>query len=250
MANYTFTDDRADPARADTLTRRVYEALRDEIINGVLQPGDRLVRKKVAQRLGVSPMPVMEALYRLEVDGLVESRPLYGCRVKPLTLDDIENDLVLREAIECQAARLCAERASDADMARLKQLARQLDRTVAKGDPRSKLGMQLHFDLHLGIGRATGYKSLEEELGRVWFQRYMYLNWISATIVDPVPAKWHQRLMEGIGSREPARAEAAMREHVRHGQSRSQESLEYYLKENALQRGSGGVCPELQQKCG
>ncbi len=238
MANYTFTDDSAGVAPADTLTRRVYETLRDEIIDGVLEPGDRLVRKKVAERLGVSPMPVMEALYMLEVDGLVESRPLYGCRVKPLTLDDIENDLVLREAIECQAARLCSERASDEDMARLKTLARQLDRTMAKGDPKSKLGMQLHFDLHLGIGRATGYKSLEEELGRVWFQRYMSLNWISATLVEPVPAKWHQQLMEAISSRDPARAEAAMREHVRHGQSCSQESLDYYLQQSG-ERGTG-----------
>lgn len=230
MANYTFTDDSSEIAPADTLTRRVYETLRDEIIDGVLAPGDRLVRKKVAARLGVSPMPVMEALYMLEVDGLVESRPLYGCRVKPLTMDDIENGLVLREAIECQAARLCAERASDADMARLKRLARQLDGTVAKGDPQSKLGMQLHFDLHLGIGRATGYKSLGDELERVWFQRYMYLNWISATIVEPVPAKWHEHLMNTIAGRDPLRAEEAMREHVRHGQDKNKEALDYYLE--------------------
>jgi len=231
MANYTFTEESPDAAPADTLTRRVYETLRDEILEGALRPGDRLVRKKVAGRLGVSPMPVTEALYMLEVDGLVESRPLYGCRVRPLTLDDVENGLVLREAIECHAARVCAERASDADLARLEKLARQLDGTVTRADPHSKLGMRLHLDFHLGIAAATGYRSLGDELQRVWFQRYMYLNWISATIVAPVPAKWHQRLMKGISSRDPAGAEAAMREHVRYGQDSSQESLDYYLEE-------------------
>ena len=50
----------------------------------------------------------------LEVDGLVENRPLYGCRVRPLTSKMFYNDQVLREAIECQVARLCSENISDA----------------------------------------------------------------------------------------------------------------------------------------
>ena len=229
MANYTFSDDSEGEAPTDTLTRRVYETIRDEIVDGALRPGDRLARKKLAERLGVSRMPVTEALYMLEIDGLVESRPMYGCRVRLLTLVDIENAFVLREAIECQAARICAEKASDADLSRMQQLARQLDQTVAKSDPHSRLGMRLHLDIHLGIAAATGYQSLGDELRRVWFQRYMYLNWINATVVDPVPAKWHQKLIEAIASRDPARAESAMREHVRHGHSYSQESLDYYL---------------------
>lgn len=233
MANYTFTDERPTDAPADTLTQRVYETLRDEIIEGQLEPGVRLVRKKLAERLGVSPMPVTEALYMLEVDGLVESRPLYGCRIRPLTLADLENGLVLREAIECQAARICAERASEADLARLDKLARQLDGAVANADPHSKLGMRLHLDFHLGIAAAGGYHSLGDELQRVWFRRYMYLNWISATVVAPVPANWHQQLMQGIRSRDEERADQAMRNHVRHGQERSQQALEYYLEQRA-----------------
>jgi DNA-binding GntR family transcriptional regulator len=233
MANYTFTDEETDSAPKDTLTRRVYQTLRDDIIEGALAPGERLVRKKIAGRLGVSPMPVTEALYMLELDGLVENRPMYGCRVRPLTLDDVENGLILREAIECQAARTCAEKASDAQLARLEKLASQLDQTMEKADPRSRLGMRLHIDLHLGITEATGYASLGDELQRVWFQRYMYLNWITATLCDPVPAKWHQKLMEGIRSRDPACAEAAMREHVQHGHNYNQESLDYYLKQIA-----------------
>lgn len=233
MANYLFTDDSVASASADTLTRRVYETLRDEIIDGVLRPGDRLVRKRVAGRLGVSPMPVTEALYMLEVDGLVESRPLCGCRVRPVTLEDIENAQVLREAMECQSARICAEKASDEDLSRLMKLARQLDKTLAKADPHSKLGIRLHLDLHVGITAATGYRILGDELHRVWFQRYMHLNWINATLVDPVPAKWHEQLMKALSSRDPGRAEAAMREHVRYGQNYNQETLDYYLEQSS-----------------
>jgi DNA-binding GntR family transcriptional regulator len=230
MANYSFNEENAGTASAGTLTRRVYETLRDEIVDGMLRPGDRLVRKKVAERLGVSPMPVTEALYMLELDGLVESRALCGCRVRPLALEDIDNGLVLREALECQAVRLCAERASDADLAKLRKLALQLDQIVEKGDPHSKLGMQLHLDLHLGIAAASGYVILGDELRRVWFRRYMYLNWINATLVDPVPPKWHENLIDSIISRDPDCAEVAMREHVRYGQDFNRESLEYYMK--------------------
>ena len=238
MANYTFENSSEEAGAVETLTRRVYETLRDEIISGKLEPGDRLARKKVAERLGVSPMPITEALYMLEVDGLVESKPLRGCRVRPLTLDSIENGLALREAIECHTARLCAEKASDAELTRLTALAKQLDQIATRADPNSKLGMQLHIDLHLGIAKATGYHSLGDELQRVWFQRYMYLNWINATIIDPVPANWHQKLMKSISGKDPAKAEGAMREHVRHGQTLNKESFDYFLEQRLSRHNS------------
>ena len=153
-------------AGGETLTHRVYRTLHEEIISGILRPGHRLVRKTMAKRLGVSPMPITEALYMLEVDGLVENRPLYGCRVRPLTLEDVRNDQVLREAIECQAARLCSENATDADLSRLLLSAKQLDRMIVTGDPSSRLGVKTHLSFHLEIARVAGFASLVEQLQR------------------------------------------------------------------------------------
>lgn len=221
-----------------TLTHRVYRTLHEEILSGVLRPGRRLVRKTMAKRLGVSPMPITEALYMLEVDGLVESRPLYGCRVRPLTMEDVYNDQVLREAIECQVARICAEKISEAAMSRLLAAAKQLDRMISGGDPRSKLGMQMHLDFHMEIARSCGFASLAEELQRVWFRRYMRLNWIKATHYRPVPNDWHQQLVQVIASRDPDRAEAKMREHVRYGHEDDRAALEFFLEQDAAQENS------------
>ena len=129
MSNLRFRQSRdaSDDASPATLTQRVYELLREEILSGQLAPGCRLVRRALAARLGVSPIPVTEALLRLEVEGLVESRPLCGCRVRPLELEDVQNEAVLREAIECQAARLSAENAQPADHTRLAAEAKRLD---------------------------------------------------------------------------------------------------------------------------
>jgi DNA-binding GntR family transcriptional regulator len=237
MANYRFADSEPYSERSEgvgtTLTERVYGALRDEIVTGAMQPGTRLVRRALSKRLGVSPMPVTEALLRLEVDGLVENRPLYGARVRPLTIDDVRNDEVLREAIECQVARTCAENASDADFASLQIEARTIDRMMNQGDPRSKLGMQTHLSFHMSLARYGGFPRLADELERVWFRRLMRLSWVKATHCKRVPKDWHQSLLEAIASRDPDAAEAKMREHVKFGCEDDRQALSYLLSESS-----------------
>lgn len=234
MANYTFPQDGKGPrpARAGhTLTRRVYETLREEIISGQVKPGERLVRKTLSKRLGVSPMPVTEALYMLEIENLVESLPLCGSRVRPLTVDDIENDLMMREAIECQTARTCAEKADASTLERLATEAVKVDRYMAVDTPDRKLGDRLHLAFHLNIARACGYPIFVDELQRVWFQRYMQLSFFKAVNCLPIPNDWHQSLVRVIASRDADQAERRMREHVRYGRENDRRALASYLEE-------------------
>ncbi len=242
MANYSFPRDEKSKrliSTGRTLTRRVYDTLRKEILTGKLKPGERLVRKTLSKRLGVSPMPVTEALYMLEIENLVESLPLCGSRVRPLTPADIENDLMMREAIECQTARICAERASDDALDRLQAQAVRVDRYMAVDTPDRKLGDALHLSFHLDIAKACGYPIFEQELQRVWFQRYMQLSFFKAVNCLPIPADWHQSLVGALRSREPERAERHMREHVRYGRENDRRALESYLREmSAAETGS------------
>ena len=234
MSNYSFpTDAKTKKTLNDnrTLTRRVYDVLRGEIISGKLKPGERLVRKTLGRRLGVSPMPITEALYMLEIENLVESLPLCGSRVRPLTLGDIENDLMMREAIECQTARICAKEATNAVLDRLHSRAVKVDRYMAVDTPDRKLGDQFHFDFHLEIAKASGYLIFVQELQRVWFQRYMQLTYYKALNCLPIPADWHQSLVEALRSRDAEQAECRMREHVRYGRENDRLALEDYLKE-------------------
>ena len=189
-----------------------------------------MVRRKIGSRLGVSHVPVTEALLKLEVDGLVESKPLMGCRVKPLTIEDVRNDEILREAIECQAARLCAERAKDEMLVRLMNHARQLDRVSTDADSQSKLGLELHKEFHLMVAMFGGFPVLADELSRVWFRRLMRVNWIKATRFRPVPTDWHEQLVAVIMQRDADKAEQKMREHVQYGHENDQEALAAYLE--------------------
>jgi DNA-binding GntR family transcriptional regulator len=231
MANYSASRQPKTADAANTLSRRVYQVLRDDILAGRLKPGARLVRKALAERLGVSTIPVIEALYMLEIDGYVENRALSGCRVRTMTLEEIDDDLMLREALECQAARLCAQKAAPEAVERLMKRAAQVDRFIRADTPDPSLGNQLHLEFHLELGQASGHAVFADQLKRVWFQRYMSLNSLKAIRFLPIPDGWHQILVRRIAKGDPEEAERAMREHVQYGRKDDRAALEVYLNE-------------------
>jgi len=95
------------------LERRVYERLRDGIVDGAHPPGSQLVEARIAEDLGVSKTPVREALIRLQRDGLVQIQPYRGARVLEPSADDIREVLELRALLECDIARDLATRQPD-----------------------------------------------------------------------------------------------------------------------------------------
>ena len=224
-------------AGQSTITQRVYNTIREEIISGVLSPGDRLVRRRLAARLGVSPMPVTEALLHLEVDGLVESEPLYGSRVRPMTLENLQNDEIMREAIECQVARLCAENATDAELATLLADAKKLDKIFTFNTRHPTISGRMHQEFHFHLACYSGFPRLAEELERVWFRRVMRVSAIKALTCKSVPENWHKKLVEAIASRDLQLAEDTMRTHVCYNREYDQQSLAKYLEQQFTEDG-------------
>lgn len=110
----------------EQLERRVYERLRDQILNGELRPGDQLVEARLASELGVSKTPVREALIRLQRDGLVHAEPYRGARVMSPSEEDVREILELRLALEVHIARELAER-------RPPEVLRELEATIVQG---------------------------------------------------------------------------------------------------------------------
>jgi len=89
---------------------RVYRALRQEILDGALEPGAMLGEVEQSERLGVSRTPLREALARLQAEGLVVASGGRGLVVAPVSLDDVRELFEIREALEVKAARLAAQR--------------------------------------------------------------------------------------------------------------------------------------------
>src|SRR2546421_9533779 len=100
-------------ADSSSLASEAYVVVRQRILRGQLAMGQIISRRKLAAELGMSFLPVSEALLRLEIEGLLESRPRAGTRVRIPTQQDVRGHYVVREALEMQAARLFSEVATD-----------------------------------------------------------------------------------------------------------------------------------------
>lgn len=106
-----------------TASARVAEALRTEILGGVLPPGSRIRQEEVAARLGASRVPVRDALRILEADGLVTLVANTGAWVAQLSLAECEENYQIRERVEPLLLRYAAPRLTDDLLASLEELA-------------------------------------------------------------------------------------------------------------------------------
>ena len=206
-----------------SLSDRAYGAIREEILRGQLRPGTPLSRRRLARELGMSVLPVTDALRRLEVDGLVESRARAGTRVRVPSDADIHALYELREALETQAARLFARKATPAERLELKVLAGQVDtlfsRLPACDDPdfRFRVHSQ-HVRLHMFIAQHARSRLLGEMIER---NHVLILNWLFDVGArrTALPRHFHARLVDALVSGDPNAADAAMRVHVQYGLS-------------------------------
>src|SRR5438874_13772936 len=106
-----------------SLATEAYELVKQRILRGELPMGQVISRRKIAAELGMSFLPVSEALLRLEFEALLERRPRAGTRVRIPSRQDVPGHYVVREALEVQAAMLFAAVATAEDRSELMKLA-------------------------------------------------------------------------------------------------------------------------------
>ena len=117
-----------------TKSERIYEAIRDAILAGTLDPGSRINLSRTARELGASETPVREALKRLESERLVRVEPHAGFVVTDVSIADMIENLVLRREIEPLATRLAAEAMTGEDIVLLRELVEEMGRQAAAED--------------------------------------------------------------------------------------------------------------------
>src|SRR5215471_1105233 len=133
-----------DSTETISLAGEAYVILRERILRGELAIGKVISRRKIATELGMSLLPVSEALQRLELEGLLESRPRAGTRVKVPTEEEVRGHYVVREALEVQAAKLFAAVATPQERSDLQRLAARVDALGAKPEGDRFLYLTLH----------------------------------------------------------------------------------------------------------
>jgi DNA-binding GntR family transcriptional regulator len=199
---------------ADTsLRNKVFNYIKAQIINGVYSTGDILLETKLAAELGVSRTPIREAIWLLEVAGLVETTAKKGAIVLGISAKDVADICVMRQLLEGLAARWATKRLTDLEMKELEKIV-DLTEFYAQKENVEEIA-ELDSKFHQIIYEASGSKMLSLTLSNLHqyiqvarLQSMHVENRLSQTITE------HLSLLEAFRNRDAEAAEKAMTYHV------------------------------------
>ena len=211
-----------------SLAHEAYRVVRQRILRGELSLGQVISRRKLAAELGMSFLPVSEALQRLEVEGLLESRPRAGTRVRIPTRDEVRGQFVVREALEVQAAILFTKEARPAERRELRKVAARVDALAAQ-PTRTLVYAMLHHKLHRRIAECARCPALAQAIEKTQALASIWLGLLRQPSPTDAPRR-HERLLDALASSDGDRAAAAMREHIAIGLHRTLEVLDPYFR--------------------
>jgi len=209
---------------SERIVDSVHAALRAAILDGSLAPGQALSVPELSRQLDVSRSPVREAVLALVADGLAVEQPRRGVAVAEIEAADMLEIHEVREGVEAQAARLCAERAGPAVLHQLAGLLEQQVAVVEQGDAPG--WFQTNADFHRLIAAGAGNRRLSEVVLVLEGQMRLGLRQVSSDRGQRRRGlAEHQAILDAITGREPDAAERLMREHIR----RTRETLALQL---------------------
>lgn len=211
-----------------TDTQKVTDMLREAILRGEFSPGTRLPQRTVAERFDTTTIVAREALRALTTEGLVIVEPRFGAMVQEISVERLEQRYVVREALEGMAARLAAKNRTASEAEALIELATECDRELPgeKLDRNEKAS--LHYKLHETIVGMTRCQELADHLSglllhSVIVSNAFHIDWLT----DDRDA--HVTVVSPIVQGDAAKAERAMRSHVKKGLA---------MELNAIQQGA------------
>ena len=157
-----------DLARWSTKADFAYEALRQAIVTGVLEPTQQINPKQVAADLGMSIIPVREAMRRLEQDELLIIRPYIGAEVKELPIDELCENLLIRSQLESLAAELATPLMNETTLGKLKDQI-DLQNACVTEKQFEKFGA-LNRQFHMTIYEIVKERRLIKLIDQLWDQ--------------------------------------------------------------------------------
>lgn len=237
-------------------TDRVISALRDLILSGEAEPGERLTELGYAARLGVSRTPLRLAFAELEKEGLLERVPSGGYRVRTFSMKHIADAVDVRGVLEGMAVRLIAEAGLSTELKeqlaavvrqgrKLVDEAMQKDSTVVDAEAWRRLNMRFHDMLADACGNEALVSSIEHNnklpfvgpgaMALPQVPTRLEISFVQRAQTD------HEDVLSALINRQASRAESLMREHA----YRSRENKRQLMDELRLAREQTGELPVL-----
>jgi DNA-binding GntR family transcriptional regulator len=160
----------SSPLERNTLGDQVYAHIRQLLISGRLTPGDRLSLRQVADVMGVSMMPVREAVSRLVADQAIEVMPNRALRVPIMGRQKFEEMAVIRSEIEGFAAERAALARNDASMRRIRIAEQHFRQLALSARPDLAAAVEANQAFHFAVYEASGLSDLVAVIGSLWLK--------------------------------------------------------------------------------
>jgi DNA-binding GntR family transcriptional regulator len=207
-----------------SISDQIYERLKQQILHGEIEPGERLMQSQVAETLRASRTPVREAFRRLEQDGLVERVPQGGVRVTRPDIETIQEVFGIRKVLEAYAIELACDRITSQEIVVLKRLSSQAQELLSAREPglEAKINrlFELNSEFHDTIYQASGNSYL---MGMINILRGIVgrLRFLGLRAGSTWARAWeeHARLTEFLEKREKESAIRLVQTHLLNGAS-------------------------------
>jgi DNA-binding GntR family transcriptional regulator len=198
----------------------VYDLLKERLLEGEFQAGERLPVEALRAEFGVSKQPVMEALRRLSSEGLVEIIPQVGCRVPVYSGADVSDFFAIFGGMEGAVAGVAAQRCTDRQVDQLAAVNGEIRRLIGEPDPaaRSRGYLVLNRRFH-GIIQDMAHSAVVTEISRrMWDMSDLLINTtgVPRPLASAVTARYddHELIIQALRHRDQDAARHAMESHI------------------------------------
>lgn len=199
--------------KRSTTTEQAYNSILTAIIDGTIPPGSPLRLQDLADSLGMSMMPVREAIRQLESIGVIETSPHRGARVCEVSPEDLEDTYLTRIVQEGVLVRLAALRFDDDDANECKTALDEQQSALSRGDLAA--ARRAHERFHFRIYEAADSKWLLRSISASWHnsERYRAPSTANPTTVKARRIE-HERILQACTDRDPDAAQQALAAHL------------------------------------
>lgn len=226
------------PAGRQTLAETVTARLRELILDGQLPPGQRLRPAHLAPRLGVSVMPIREALHILDTEGLVTFTPRIGAHVAEISEEDVEELYLVRGALEGLAARLAVQNLTDTDLRSIRAAYEAMGAALERGDFATFSRSDREF--HRRQFAASARPGLVKKILEYWDAgRRIYAMTPRTTNQMDAAFKAHGLIMAAVDERDARAAERLTRLHTEQAAERILGAIRALRRDGGTPRRQG-----------
>ena len=190
----------------------VYDLLREDILQGKFKPGSRLVIDELAVKLGVSQIPIREAMRQLEADGFVTIAPYVGATVTEFDADFIFEVFALLESLEIISSRAACSLMSEESLNQLAEIVNAMEASVQNPSEWSRENKEMHLFICREANTRLVMKMMQKVLDHWDRLRLHYLKDVFANRIYAAQ-KEHHLILEAFYSRDPDEVERVIRQH-------------------------------------